>query len=173
MSPHRFVLALVCLAGLLSSGCASRSEDYTAKESPQAQANGLVMAVRGMEVTADGISARIYFRNTTDQNVVFSSPTSASAPTWLHVTIAGTTYPGWAQLVQYQQLGFGEDTGPTPEAASDQLIIPFHQARYVDMHFALRPAIPDPYVAWSLTDNRTSQAGHPVAVTVPVPAGVH
>jgi hypothetical protein len=169
----RHGFALLCLAGLLSSGCSSRSQDYTAKESPQAEANGLVMAVRGMEVSADGLSARIYFRNTTDQNVVFYSPSSASAPTWLHVTIAGTTYAGWAQLVQYQQLGFGEDTGPTPEAASDQLIIPFHQARYVDMHFELKPAIPDPYVAWSLTVNGTSLAGHPVAATVAVPAGVH
>jgi hypothetical protein len=164
-------IALLCLAGLLSSGCASRSQDYTAKEAPQAEANGLQVAVRGMDVTADGLSTRIYLRNSTDQNVVFYSPTSASTPTWLHVTIAGATYPGWAQLVQYQQLGYGEDMGPTPEAAADQLVIPLHQARYVDMHFALKPPISDPYVAWSLTVTGTSLAGHPVTVTVPVPAG--
>jgi hypothetical protein len=166
-------IALLCLAGLLSSCCALRSQDYTAKEAPQAGANGLQVAVRGMDVTADSISTRIYFRNTTDQNLVFYSPASVSSPTWLHVTIAGSTYTGWAQLVQNQQMGYGEETGPTREAAADQLVIPLHQARYVDMHFALKPPIADPYVAWSLTVTGTSLAGHPVTVTVPVPAGTH
>lgn len=171
--PIRFRSVLLCLAGLLSSGCASRSQDYTAMEAPQAEAAGLQLAVRGMDVTTDGISTRVQFRNKTEQNVLFTSPGSASSPTWLHVTIAGTTYAGWAQLVQYQQLGFGEEVGPTPEAAADQLIIPSHQARYVDMHFALKPPISDPYVAWSLTVVGTALAGHPVTVTVPVPAGTH
>jgi hypothetical protein len=170
---RRCASALLFLAGLLASGCASRSQDYTAKEAPQAEANGLKMAIRGMDVTADGISTRVYFRNATDQNVIFYSPTSAATPTWLHVTIAGTTYAGWAQLVQYQQMGFGEDIGPTPEAASDQLVIPSHQVRYVDMHFAMKPSIADPYVAWSLTATGSFLAGHPVTVTVPVPAGSH
>jgi hypothetical protein len=126
-----------------------------------------------MEVTADAIGTRVYFRNTTDQSVVFTSPGNASAATWLHATIAGTTYPGWAQLVQFQPMGFGEDVGPSPEAAADQLVIPFHQARYVDMHFALTPPIADPYVAWSLTVTCTSLSGHAITVTALVPAGTH